>query len=424
MKVRIVGPQKVRGSVEAPSSKAYTHRALAASLLAHGQSTIEKPLSCDDTQRTLEAIQALGASASRENGTLRVEAEDPSHLLYPRIDCGESGATLRFFTAISAALPYETTLVAHGPLSNRPLVPLLEALKTLGASVQLRRSMNTTEVQAHGSLRGGSISVPGNISSQFVSGLLLAAPLAMNNVEIRVTTQLESRPYVDMTLAVMRMHGVEVETQENGFLIPAPQTYEPARHLVPTDFSSAAFLLAAGITTGEELELSRVRISPIEPDSAIVSILIGMGARLESNGDRIKIVHSELEGFSLDAHDHPDLVPALEVLACQARGRSEIQGVGRLVHKESDRLRSIPEELSKMGAKITLAENGLLVEGGQRLIGGELSSHHDHRVAMACATASLVAQGTTIIDESEVVSKSYPAFYDDFEKMGVNLHVE
>lgn len=414
----------MRGSVEAPSSKAYTHRALVTSFLANGTSAIEKPLICNDTERTIEAIKTLGAKISHGGPRIIVQPKKPDYSFNRYVECGESGATFRFLTAVSAAFPVETTLHARGSLSNRPLLPLLNALKNLGATIQLRREDDATILRIQGPLKGGTVSIPGDVSSQFVSGLLLAAPLASNGVEIQGTTKLESRPYVDMTVEIMRMHQVEVETLENGFRVPAPQSYLPADHLVPTDFSSAAFLLAAGSMMGKGLGLSKVRESPIEPDLVILNILAKIGARFKRIGDRLEVTSSPLESFRLDASDHPDLVPVLEVLACHASGSSEIQGIGRLVHKESDRLRSLPAELRKMGAKIALVGDSVVIEGGRRLIGRELSSHHDHRVAMACATASLAAHGTTVIDEAEVVSKSYPEFYGDLERLGVNLLAE
>src|SRR5437867_1543437 len=424
MRVKIQGPQQVRGSIEPPSSKAYTHRALVASLLANGTSSIEKPSSCDDIERTIEGIKSLGAQVARGKETIRIVSSGLADIDEAQIQCGESGATLRFLTAVCAAFPTDTTLTATGSLSTRPLILLLQALKTLGARAELQQDNQSLCVKVGGTLKGGSVSIPGNISSQFISGLLLAAPSASKNVEIRIPTRLESRPYVELTLEIMRKHEVNVEILEDGFRVPAPHTYSHADHVVPTDFSSAAFALVAGITMGEGLELQGVRDSPVEPDFAILSILEEMGVKLGRSGPRIDVPKTELDGFSLDAHDHPDLVPALEVLACHAKGRSEIRGVERLVHKESNRLMSLPEELKKMRARIDLVDDRIVVEGGMGLRGGDLRSHQDHRVAMACATASLAATGATTIDQAEVVSKSYPGFYEDLERMGVALHVE
>jgi len=424
MRVKIQGPQQVRGSIEPPSSKAYTHRALVASLLANGASSIEKPSSCDDIERTIEGIKSLGAQVARGKETIRIVSSGPADIDEAQIQCGESGATLRFLTAVCAVFPTDTTLTATGSLSTRPLIPLLQALKTLGARAELQQDNQSLCVKVGGTLKGGSVSIHGNISSQFISGLLLAAPSASKNVEIRIPTRLESRPYVELTLEIMRKHEVNVEILEDGFRVPAPQTYSHADHVVPTDFSSAAFALVAGITMGDGLELQGVRDSPIEPDFAILSILEEMGVKLGRSGPRMDVPRTQLDGFSLDAHDHPDLVPALAVLACHAKGRSEIRGVERLVHKESNRLTSLPEELKKMRARIALVDDRIVVEGGMGLRGGDLRSHQDHRVAMACATASLAATGATTIDLAEVVSKSYPGFYEDLERIGVALHVE
>jgi len=424
LKIRIAGPQHVEGSLEAPTSKAYTHRALVVSLLTPGTSTIEKPLFCDDTKRTLEGVQALGAIVSGESERLKVEGRTTVPAQEARVDCGESGATLRFLAAVAATFPSSTTLTAKGSLSGRPLLPLAEALQSLGARISVQQKRASLEVKVQGPLRGGSASIPGDISSQFITGLLLAAPLAMKDVNIAVTGRLESRPYVEMTLEVMRIHGIRAETSPNGFRIPAPQPYQAASHRVPADFSSAAFLLAAGVTAGGELTLSGIQASSLEPDSLMLELLPKIGASLKRNADQVHVCKSDLEGFEFDASDHPDLVLALEVLACQAKGRSEIRGLGRLAYKESDRLRTVPEELGKMGAKISIKDDTVVITGPQHLSGGELSSHHDHRVAMACATASLAAVGTTLIGEAEVVSKSYPEFYNDLGKLGVSIHVE
>ncbi len=420
-----MGPQQVSGSIEPPPSKAYTHRALIAGLLAKGSTLIKKPLSCDDTERTIEGIKALGAIVSRSSDSIIVESSGPPHeLKQARLNCGESGATLRFLAAACSSFPRETTLTPDRSLSSRPLLPLLHALQSLGAHTDLLQRDDNLTIKVEGPLQGGRVSIPGNISSQFISGLLLAAPYASRDVEIQVSTRLESRPYVDLTLEIMRTHRVRVETLENGFLVPAPQTYSTANHIVPTDFSSAAFSLVAGITMGDGLSLRGVRDSPIEPDSAIIPTLEEIGVKFRRNEDRLDVFKSHLDAFKLDLYDHPDLVPALEVLACHAKGKSEIRGVERLVHKESNRLRSFPEELEKLGAKITVADDKIVIDGECSLHGGDLLSHHDHRVAMACATASLGASGTTTISEAEVVSKSYPGFYGDLEMMGVVLVAE
>lgn len=423
MRVKVKGPQALNGEVVAPRSKAYTHRALVTSLLSRGETVIEKPLYCDDTKVTLRAVSNLGGEVSAEENGLRIHGPDTP--LPPRtpIDCGESGASLRFLTAICSTSPNITTLLMSGGLSKRPILPLIKALKDLGASAQLRPASDGVEVVVQGPLKGGRAFLPGDVSSQFISGLLVAAPLALNDVEIKVEGEMESRPYINTTLNVMRKHGVEVCEEDSGFIVEAPQEYAPARHAVPGDFSSASFLIAAAETAGDHVSVSGLSTSG-EPDAVILDVLSRAGATVKNSGHTIHVERSNLECFEFDARDSPDLVPVLEVLACFARGRSVVRGVRRLQFKESDRLRTVPYELEKMGAKIRVDEDRVVIEGPQKLAGHELSSHRDHRVAMACAVASLSAEGISTIDGAEAVSKSYPEFYQDLVKLGVRLDVE
>ncbi len=271
---------------------------------------------------------------------------------------------------------------------------------------------------------GGEVSVPGNISSQFISGLLFAASLSAGDVVINVQGELESRPYVDMTVDVLRRHGIEIEESEKRFIVRAPQLFKPASHEVPGDYSSAAFLIAALGTAGDQITLSGLGSYDCGPDVAIMKIASNIGLEIEKDGDNFIIGRKELKGFEFDARNNPDLVPPLEALACFADGTSEIRGVKRLVYKESDRLHSLPAELVKMGSALQIEEDRVIIHGGMKMIGGVLDSHGDHRVAMACAAASLGATGESIIQHSEVVSKSYPDFFQDLARLGAPVHVE
>lgn len=420
-----MGPQKVRGELTAPRSKAYTHRAFLAALLSRGESVIRNPLRCDDTARTLSAIQALGAEVHHSKEKVAISGVGKLFRPTDRIYCGESGATFRFVMAVSTAGLNRAILTASEGLSSRPILPLVTALRELGASVQLQPTDKALAVTVKGPLTGGQITIPGDVSSQFVSGLLLAAPLATSDVKIVVKGRMESQPYVQLTMAVLGKHGIKTVWKDNELSIPAPQQYQPAIHSVPADFSSVAFLLAAATTAGEEIAIQDVNgFSALEPDSIIIELLQKVGGDVKMESERILAARGELNGFEFDASDHPDLVPVLEVLACAAEGRSRIQGIRRLSYKESDRLRTIPEELGKMGATIHVTEDEVIVEGGQRLVGYEVSSHRDHRVAMACTIASLAARGQSLITDAGVISKSYPEFYNDLVKLGVHLDVE
>jgi 3-phosphoshikimate 1-carboxyvinyltransferase len=304
------------------------------------------------------------------------------------------------------------------------LDPLVKAIKTLGASARMISNPDGFEVLVRGPLRGGEVTVRGDISSQFISGLLFAAPLATRDVTIAVEGALESRPYVEMSIDVLRKHGISIDEHDEKFRIRAPQKFVSASHQVPGDFSSAAFLIAAAGTAGKAITISHLGSYKFEPDSALLKIAPEVGLEIEQNGDSLTIEKGELEGFEFDASDNPDLVPPLEALGCFADGPSEIRGVRRLVYKESNRLQSLPAELVKMGAKIHVEDDMIRIEGSRELNGSTLDSHSDHRVAMACAAASLGAIGESIIRNSEVVSKSYPEFFQDLARLGVQLSVE
>ncbi len=385
---------------------------------------IEVALHCDDTQRTLEGIQRLGAKVLvKKTRTISSGIRRPTTSNRP-IDCGESGATLRFLTAISSLSLKTVRLSASRRLANRPLDPLVKAVNALGASATAISDARGLEVLVRGPLRGGEVTVRGDISSQFISGLLFAAPLATRDVRINVEGTLESRPYVNMSIDVLRKHGISIEESDGTFRVPAPQKFVPASHQVPGDFSSAAFLIAATGTAGDEITISGLGPSEFEPDSAILKIAPEIGLEVQQNGNSLTIGKRELDGFQFDASNNPDLVPPLETIGCFADGSSEIRGVKRLVYKESNRLQTLPTELMKMGAKIHVEDDLIKIEGNRALIGSTFDSHSDHRVAMACAAASLGARGESVIHNAETVAKSYPEFFQDLTRLGAQLSVE
>ena len=424
MRVRIKGPQALRGKVNAPGSKAYTHRALLASLLSPGKSVIEGPLHCDDTQRTLEGIQRLGAKVVvKKTRTISSGVRKPTTSNRP-IDCNESGATLRFLTAISSTSLKTVRLRGSRRLAKRPLDPLVKAVNALGASAHAISDAYGLEVLVRGPLRGGEVTVPGDISSQFISGLLFAAPLALRDVTINVEGALESRPYVDMSIDVLKKHGISIEESDGNFRVPAPQKFVPASHKVPGDFSSAAFLIAATGTAGDEITISGLSPYEFEPDSAILKIAPEIGLEIQQDGDSLTIGKREIDGFEFDASNNPDLVPPLETIGCFADGSSEIRGVKRLIYKESNRSQTLPTELAKMGAKIHVEDDLIRIDGKRELTGATFDSQGDHRVAMACSVASLGARGESVIRNSETVAKSYPEFFQDLTRLGVQLSVE
>jgi len=270
---------------------------------------------------------------------------------------------------------------------------------------------------------GGKTSIRGDISSQFISGLLFACPKAKEDTEINVTTKLESKSYVEMTLEVIVKHGLEgaVNPDLSRLWIPSNQNYIPSDHTVPGDFSSAAFLLAAAAVTSSKVTVKNLTYQTSQGDREILGILQEMGASVKVGDDSVKVECDKLVGVDIDAKDIPDLVPVCAVLACYAEGHSEIYNAKRLRYKESDRLDSISTELKKMGANIIVNEDGLTINGGCPLHGATIDPHNDHRIAMACAVAALGAKGETKIQDVECINKSYPQFFSDLRVLGANV---
>jgi len=423
MIVKIKGPQSLKGTIIAPGSKAYTHRALLGSLLSPEETVVLHASECDDIRRTLEGIRSLGARVQTQRGRIVSHGTETLVPCSKPIDCGESGATFRFLIAVAGGSKNRTTLRANERLAKRPLEPLLKAMEMLGVSTAITKDGQGSEVRVEGPLKGGETWVQGDISSQFISGLLFAAPLAASDVTIHVTGRLESRPYVEMSLDVLKRHGISVDVDENEFHIAAPQKYAGAVHDVPGDFSSAAFLVAATGIAGDEIVVSGVYPESLEPDAVFLKVIDQMGLEVRNTGHTLEVKANRLEPFEFDARNNPDLVPPLVVLACFAKGTSEIRGVGRLRYKETNRLETVPSELVKMGARISVNDDIIRIRGGE-LKGCELDSKHDHRVAMSCAIASICAKGDSSIHNAEVVSKSYPEFFKDLSTLGVKLNVE
>jgi 3-phosphoshikimate 1-carboxyvinyltransferase len=301
--------------------------------------------------------------------------------------------------------------------------PLLLSLKELGAEVHVGRLGEKEAVFVEGGgIFGGETSLPGNVSSQFISGLMFACPMAKVDTEIMLTSPLESAGYVKMTEAVLVEHCVRVPAHENHIHIPANQTYMPSDGRVPGDFSSAAFLLAASAITKSKVQITNLNYRSVQGDKAILEILKEMGINGKVCADSVEIEGGGLlNPIEVDAKNIPDLVPAIAAMACYAKGTSHIFGAHRLKLKESDRLESLYLELTKMGARVTVSEDGLIIEGSSPLHGATVDPHNDHRIAMACAVAALGAQGETTIQNAECVRKSYPQFFTHLKQVGANL---
>ncbi len=420
MKVTITPRRVLSGDVTAPPSKAHTHRALFAGLLSHGITEIENPLLCDDTETTAAAISALGASLERRTNVWTIRSNGHPTTVKKEIHCGESGVTLRFTIPIASLTGEEIMFTGSEGLIRRPIEPLAEAMDQLG--VEVASSKRGIRV-AGGPPLGGRIQIRGDVSSQFVSGLLLAAPMMQEGLRLEMTSPLESRGYVRLTMEIMKHHGIQVKSnyEMSLFEIQPKQTYAPAADRVPGDFSSASFVMSAAAITDSKLLIRGLLQENSEPDSVVVSILSRMGVATRFIPEGLLVEGGQLNGIIIDIRDCPDLGPILAVLGCYADGETRITGAGRLRYKESDRLNAVASELRVLGGEIEEVNDSLLVHGPRSLRGGNVRSHGDHRVAMALSAAALMAKGQVVIEGAECVSKSYPTFFNDLRLLGVEV---
>jgi len=426
MKVR-VRPSIVQGDVYAPPSKSYTHRAMTIAALGK-KADILYPLLSKDTMATVRACEAFGATIHVPEGkedVLKIVGVD-GHPKVPEdvINAANSGTTLRFMAAVGSLVDGAVVLTGDDSLRKRPNEPLLKAINDLGASAFSTKDDGTAPIVVRGKLKGGKTTVDGSISSQFISALLLACPFGSEDTMIKVNGELKSKPYVEMTLDMLESAGAKVVTDFTKFEIPHNQKFNLGSYVIPGDFSSASYLLAAGAITNSKVVVRNL-VPSKQGDVAIVSILQQMGANVTWNQKKgvVTVNGADLKGIRIDVGDHPDLVPTLAVLGACAEGVTQITNAAHLRYKETDRLRTMSTELRKMGAKIKELPDGLVIERS-RLYGARLKGYNDHRIVMALTVAGLVAEGETIVDDAGSVEVSYPDFFDDLFSMGANIGVE
>lgn len=421
----------LHGKIKAISSKSMAHRLLICAAFADKESEIV----CDDTNAdicaTVNCLNALGANVER-TGNLYAVKPIKKTLKNIQLDCGESGSTLRFLLPIVSAVGSIASIYMHGRLSQRPLSPLFEQLEENGASLSPQGS---DPLITSGILRSGDYRIAANISSQFISGLMFALPLinrfsdAKKDVEVSTLTltgRIESAPYVDMTLDALSEFGVnftsdaaDSEKDEiRKYVIPSNSTFKtPSQLTVEGDWSNAAFWLAAGAIGKESLTVTSLNTASHQGDMAILDVLESFGAKIERTGSEITVFPSKLHGINLDASQIPDLVPILAVVAAVSEGDTQIYGAARLRIKESDRIMAVTNMLSTLGAEIKETDDGVIIHGQKVLAGGNVSSENDHRIAMAAAIASTVCLDEVVIRDAQAVEKSYPNFWNDFERL-------
>lgn len=425
MKVKIT-PSSVTGEISAPPSKSYTHRAVILASLATGESLIEDPLLSDDTRYTIDACRSLGADIELESDQLKINGTGGQIRVAPgseRIFAGNSGSTIRMVAPLAALSQSKVVLDGDSRLRQRPVGDLISALKSLGASA---RSLGTNdyppiEIQG-GKLNGGEVTISGGISSQHISALLMIAPYTENGLRIKIAEGLHSRPYIDITLDVMRDFGVEAVNRDyKEFLVKGGQQYKARRYRIEGDYSSAAYFLAAGAIGGKPVTVKNLKAGSAQGDKYLYNILPRMGCPVKHQKEQVTVYRrDELKGVTIDMGDYPDLVQTVAVVAAYARGKTEITNIGHLKFKETDRLRLTAAELAKMGIRVDVTDNTIVIYGGKPR-GAEIEAHDDHRMAMSLSIATLFADGDSTINGAEAVTKSYPHFFSDLAGLGAKI---
>lgn len=411
MNITITSPPQ-GGSIAAIPSKSQAHRLLICAALADGPTDIACGLTSQDIEATADCLRALGAGVDRtEDGyrVLPIQAAERRQDL----NCRESGSTLRFLLPVAAALGADSTFVLQGRLPQRPQTDLLDVLRAHGC----RCDMDGQRLALSGRLTGGVMALRGDVSSQYISGLLFALPLLDTPGEVALTAALQSRPYVDMTIGAMARFGVAVH-EEKGRFRTRGKYRSPGTAAVEGDWSNAAFWLCAGAISDKEFTCTGVENTSPQGDRAVLSLLEQMGARVSRGEGRASVAGGALHGAEIDARDIPDLVPALAAVAAVAEGETRITGAQRLRLKESDRLQSVAQGLTALGADVRETEDGLRILGRTRLTGGTLDACGDHRIAMMGGIAALACAGPVTILGAHAVEKSYPAFWQHYLLLG------
>lgn len=404
MNIRIT-PSLLHGRVEIPASKSCAHRAIICAALADGTSVLTGVTMSKDIEATIGSMSALGAKFDISSDTVRVSGiSSPEKSAV--IDCNESGSTLRFIMPVAAALGAESEFLGRGRLPQRPIDIYKRELSAKGVSF-------ITEEMPYklaGRLKAGRFEVEGSVSSQFITGLMFALPLLDGDSEIIFTSHLESRPYVDITIDILRRFGIEVGETENGFTVRGGQKYHPHDERIEGDYSQAAFFYVAD-ALGSDVEIGNLSPESVQGDRRITEIVAQMSAG------------GTLGHFSADCSDIPDLVPILGVLGTFGDGDSVIYHAERLKIKESDRLASTAALLGSLGASADITDDGLVIHPVKRLTGGTVDSFGDHRIVMAAAVAATRAEGEVVITGAEAAEKSYPDFFKDYTMLGGKTNV-
>ncbi len=415
-----VEKSKISGQIICPPNKSYTHRAIFLASLAGNDSKVENILLSADTIATIEACKKFGAGIEIENSGIIVKNPIKFDKIVPEIDTENSGTTIRIASGIASLFSDEVTLTGDESLQKRPMQPLLDALSSIGA--QCQSTDGKPPIKIKGKITGGDVIIPGNFSSQFISALLISAPLTENGINLSIKDNLVSKPYLDATIATMRKFGINVQT-----LIPykryniSPQVYKSTSFSVPIDFSSMALLLSAIVLNGNETTIRGDIGNLPQGDEVFIDILEQLGVTVNIDENEIKIKSPEkLNGGRFDLSNSPDLLPPLAILVLNSEKPIEIVNVKHARLKETDRISIVSREIKKLGIKVQEREDGLILESSGELSGAELNSENDHRLFMAFCIAGMYV-GNCIVTDPESVRVSYPNFIDEMNKIGAKI---
>lgn len=416
----IINPKKLNGNISIPSSKSLSHRAIISASLSLGESNIDNLIFSDDIYATLEGMEKLGSQIEKISPrSLKIKGQN-SVEVNPIIDCKESGSTLRFLIPISLLWDNMTTFTGRGKLTSRPLDEYYKIFDK--QDIKYTNNNGELPLSLQGSIRPGSFEIEGNISSQFITGLMFTLPLLRGDSKIIIKDELESKGYVDLTIDILSKFGIEIINKDyKEFIINGNQEYKNIDYNVEGDFSQAAFWIVAGIL-GEKINSNNLNINSLQGDKVVINLVKKMGGNIEINHDFIKTTESKTKGIIIDASQCPDIIPIMTVLAALSEGQSKIINASRLRIKESDRLKAISTELNKLGADVIEVGDSLIINGKAGLKGGIVDSWNDHRIAMALAIASIKATDEVTITNSDAVNKSYPHFWEDFKGVGGEIN--
>ncbi len=403
-----IQPGLLSGTIQIPASKSDSQRAILCAALADGKSRLNGIGTSDDEKAMLHSIAALGAKIDFSSPAVAEITGITEITGSLNLSAGESGLGLRLLTCVSAGFHQKVVLNGSGSLLKRPMDFFDEVLPEFGCEVTTTNGFLPIEVC--GPLKGNVVTVDGSMSSQFISGLLMALPRSEKESVLTVS-EMKSGSYIQMTLKTLRAFGIEIENRENVFRIPGNQSYRATDYAIEGDWSSASYWLAAS-AIGHPVSVSGLNMGSLQADKAFLNALMNAGCKIQIENQSIRIDGENIRPFEFDAENCPDLFPALVVLAAKCKGVSTIKGVRRLEHKESNRGLTLQSEFGKLGLKIDLNDDEMLIHGTGSLQGAVVSSHHDHRIAMSLAIAGSFANGETLVQNPEAVAKSYPGFWE------------